>query len=110
MLKTLIDICEDTEYNDRADPMNHFVLINVRNVKWTNGQRGRKKMARMENMRTDVVIAGRDYSTIIQTVQTLGFAVLNESNEGSQIKPVYITKTKEESMRECFIRFQAEVE
>ena len=96
--------CSGGEKNRYTHNFNDFLLVNVRNVKWTPTSGGQSAMQSLDNNKTIVTCFGRGYDEMVRMMKSTCSALL--AKEANVRRPVYICNSLDSSLEECLQNYK----
>jgi hypothetical protein len=82
---------------------NDFLLVNVRNVKWTPTSGGQSAMQSLDNNKKIVTCFGRGYDEMVRMMKSTCSALLAKE---ANVRPVYICNSLDSSLEECLQNYK----
>ena len=96
--------CSGGGKNRYTHNFNDFLLVNVRNVKWTPTSGGQSAMQSLDNNKTIVTCFGRGYDEMVRMMKSTCSALL--AKEANVRRPVYICNSLDSSLEECLQNYK----
>ena len=96
--------CSGGGKNRYTHNFNDFLLVNVRNVKWTPTSGGQSAMQSLDNNNTIVTCFGRGYDEMVRMMKSTCSALL--AKEANVRRPVYICNSLDSSLEECLQNYK----
>ena len=110
MVQSLVDIFNSTSRDSRSLPMNDFLIINCRNIKWHDKNSGAVKMTDLDGKENIISIVGYDYVSIRNILYLVGLAAQGKSTPERQLSIKYVCTKEEESLEDSFQNYFADLE
>jgi hypothetical protein len=95
--------CSGSGENRHTHNFNEFMLVNVRNVKWTPKSGGQSAMESLDNNATIVTCFGRGYDEMVRMMKCTCSALLAKKEN---VRPVYICNSLDSSLEECLQNYK----
>ena len=95
--------CSAGGKNRYTHNFNDFLLVNVRNVKWTPTSGGQSAMQSLDNNKTIVTCFGRGYDEMVRMMKCTCSALLAKKEN---VRPVYICNSLDSSLEECLQNYK----
>jgi hypothetical protein len=95
--------CSGGGENRYTHNFNDFLLVNVRNVKWTPTSGGQSAMQSLDNNKTIVTCFGRGYDEMVRMMKSTCSALLAKE---ANVRPVYICNSLDSSLEECLQNYK----
>lgn len=91
--------CAERDY--RKKPLNDFILVNLRNVKWHSKKQGSTQMKLLEGLETSVTVIGANHVSIRNAMYLLALASMNKSLPDSQLTVKYVCENNSTSLEDA---------